>query len=163
MTVKRAVVATMVAALTLLGGANVASAAPRTASVGAPALRLAAGNHPELNGARLQQVGRPEVYLVLDGTRHWIPNPDTYNQLFRDWNGIQQVIDITNIDEGAAITDRAVLMRAPNTAPVYLVSNGVKRWVTSPQAMDKYYLDWNKIQAVPQVVVNSVPTGGNLG
>ena len=32
---------------------------------------------------------------------------------------------------------------------MYLISNGVKRWVTSPAAMDKYYFAWNRVYGVP--------------
>jgi hypothetical protein len=58
------------------------------------------GEHPELNGRRLQGIGQLAEYLVIDGVRRLIPNPDTYTALFRDGNGIQKVIDIDAIDDG---------------------------------------------------------------
>lgn len=120
------------------------------------------GLRPDLNGQRIKGVNDPAVYLVLDGKRRWIPNPATYNSLFRDWTGISQVIDINSIDDGGPITDGAVLARAGNAPAVYLVSNGVRRWIVSPAAFDHYWFDWTKIVSVPNVVINSVPVGANI-
>ncbi|MFF7725306.1 hypothetical protein [Streptomyces sp. NPDC008001] len=120
------------------------------------------GRHPELNGARLKGVNSPAVYLILDGKRHWIPNPATYNNLFRNWNGIQSVIDIGAIDDGGQLSDGAILAKSPGEPAVYLVSNGIKRWITSPAAMDKYYFDWNKIVNISPVALNSIPTGAAI-
>ena len=47
-----------------------------------------AGPRPDLDGLRVQMPNRPEIYLIDQGYRRWIPDPATYNNLFRDWNGI---------------------------------------------------------------------------
>ncbi|MGK5732146.1 hypothetical protein [Streptomyces sp. URMC 124] len=160
----------MAASVSGLAAAPAAQAAPTdTASetvstatahdFGAAQLR---GRHPELNGARLKGVNSPAVYLILDGKRRWIPNPATYNNLFRNWNGIQTVVDIAAIDDGGQLSDGAILAKSPDGPAVYLVSNGVKRWITSPAAMDKYYFDWNKIVSVSPVALNAIPTGAAI-
>jgi hypothetical protein len=112
----------------------------------------------DLNGLRVKLPNRPEIYLVDRGYRRWIPNPFTYNNLFRDWNGIVVDINITDISLGASFTSGAVLVRPDGSAPVYLVDNGVKRWITSPAAMDKYHFNWGRVYVIPPVVVNSIPT-----
>jgi hypothetical protein len=83
-------------------------------------------NRPDLNGYRIRHPNGT-VYLILDGTRRHIPNPDTYNNLFRDWSGIIIDIDIDDVNQGSALTIGAVLARPINGSSVYLVSNGVKR------------------------------------
>jgi hypothetical protein len=45
---------------------------------------------------------------------------------------------------------------------VYLVSNGQKRHVASPAVMDKFWFNWNTIQAVPQNILDALPTGPDL-
>ncbi|MBT2382167.1 hypothetical protein [Streptomyces sp. ISL-11] len=115
-----------------------------------------------MNGQRLKGVNSPAIYLVLDGRRRWIPNPATYNNLFRDWNGIQTVIDIGSIDDGGQLSDGAFLGKAANDPAVYLISNGVKRWITSPAAMDKYHFAWNKIASVNPLALSSIPTGASI-
>src|SRR5262245_24593851 len=83
----------------------------------------------DLAGIRIKSPNAPAIYLIdPDGYRRWIPDPDTYNNLFRDWNGIVVDIDVVSIPEGAPLTSGAVLARPSNAAPVYLVSNGQKRW-----------------------------------
>jgi hypothetical protein len=46
----------------------------------------------DLAGARIAASGNSAIYLVDDdGTARHIPDPTTYNRLFRDWNGVQTV------------------------------------------------------------------------
>lgn len=151
-------------ALALASSAGVATAsaatAPDTASHGSTAKPQR--DRPDLNGRRIKAVDGQAIYLVLDGKRHWIPDPATYNNLFRDWNGIASVLDLGSITEGSALSNGAFLGKTPDHPQVYLFSNGVKRWITSPAAMDKYYFAWNRIQNLPDEAVNSVPSSGNI-
>ncbi|MEU8581970.1 hypothetical protein [Streptomyces abikoensis] len=119
-------------------------------------------DRPDLNGLRIKAVNAPNIYLVLDGKRHWIPNPATYNNLFRDWNGVVSVLDVGGITAGGALSDGAFLGKASGRPEVYLFSNGIKRWITSPAAMDKYYFAWNRIQNLPIEAVNSIPDGPSI-
>ena len=126
--------------------------------------------HPEYNGKRITtdpKIDEGRVYLVLDGVRCWIPNPDTYNNLFRDWNGIEQVLDITDIDRGPDILDGAMLvnqLHGPVGTPLYLIADGTrtKRYIANPATMDAYYFDWGKIVSVPAVVLEVIPQGPDI-
>ncbi|MEV4443177.1 hypothetical protein AB0K09_30070 [Streptomyces sp. NPDC049577] len=149
------------AALTAAPAAVAADDTTRTSAAHGPSAQVLQ-DRPELNGMRVKPVNGPAVYLVLDGRRRWIPNPATYNNLFRDWNGIQSVIDIGSIPDGGALSDGAFLGKAPNAPEVYLISNGVKRWITSPAAMDKYYFAWNKIVNVSPVAIAAIPSGAAI-
>jgi hypothetical protein len=42
---------------------------------------------PDLNGARVKHPLYSSVYLIDRGQKRGIPNPGTYNNLFKDWNG----------------------------------------------------------------------------
>src|ERR1700723_2358646 len=54
-----------------------------------PAAANAPQPHPELAGKRLRLPGEPAIYLIdPEGRRHYVPDPYTYNRMFRDWNGI---------------------------------------------------------------------------
>ncbi|MGW2188495.1 hypothetical protein [Streptomyces sp. NPDC001719] len=118
--------------------------------------------HPELNGRRLKGFDSPAIYLILDGKRRWIPNPNTYNNLFRGWDGVQSVVDINSIDDGGQLSDGAILGKSPNAPEVYLISNGLKRWITSPAAMDKYDFAWNKIVNLSPVAIGAIPNGAPI-
>ncbi|MBF6044507.1 hypothetical protein GO001_04615 [Streptomyces sp. NRRL B-1677] len=157
-----ALVAASVSGLAAAPAAQASGTAQESASAAQSGAAELRGRHPELDGARLKGVNSPAVYLILDGKRRWIPNPATYNNLFRNWNGIQSVVDIGAIDDGGQLSDGAILAKSPSGPAVYLVSNGIKRWITSPAAMDKYYFDWNKIVNVSPVALNAIPTGASI-
>lgn len=121
-----------------------------------------AAPRPDLNGLRVKLPNRPEIYLIDRGYRRWIPNPATYNNLFRDWNGVVVDINIDEIPLGASITSGAILARADGFAPVYLIDQGMKRWITSPAIMDQYYFAWNRVYVLPPATINSIPSGPNI-
>jgi hypothetical protein len=114
----------------------------------------------QVEGARVRQAGTVQIYLIDDaGSKRYIPDPTTYNNLFRDWNGIQDVADVSGIATGPAITSGAYLAWDVAGDPVYLVTNGQKRQVGSPAVMDKFYFNWNAIRQVPQSTLDALPTG----
>lgn len=114
---------------------------------------------PELAGLRLTPLKGGPVYLVNpEGYLQLIPNPQTYNNLFRDWNNIIKA-DLINIAVGSPLTDGAVLAKADNSGAIYLVSNGMKRWINSAATMDKYYFNWDTVLTVPHVLVDFIPSG----
>jgi len=113
----------------------------------------------EYAGLRLKDLTGPAIYLVNpEGYLMLIPDPKTYNNLFRNWDGIQAT-DISNIAKGPALSVDAVLAKADNSDTVYIVSNGVKRGIPSPAVMDKYHFNWERIYVVPHVLIDSIPTG----
>jgi len=117
-------------------------------------------------GMRVQIRGDAAIYLIDDdGTRRHIPDPQTYNNLFRDGNGVQQyfIFSLDNVPIGPDLTSGAYLAwdGTPGDA-VYLVSNGQKRWITSPAVMDKFYFDPAKVQIVPTGLLNLIPSGPAL-
>ncbi|MBL7259426.1 hypothetical protein [Paractinoplanes lichenicola] len=116
--------------------------------------------HTWLSGQRVQAPGGPAIYLVdPEGYRRWIPDPATYDNLFRNWDGVIQDPHLGLIPERDALTSGAFLAIAQPRPQVYLVSNGVKRWITSPAVMDKYNFSWEKIQKVSPLVLDAVPEG----
>jgi hypothetical protein len=118
---------------------------------------------PELNGRLIRLHDQsPPIYLVDEGRKRHVPNPETFNNLFRDWNRLDEVPDLNDIDDGTPISNGAILARAVNTAPVYFIDNGVKRHIASPDTMDRYYFDWNKIRGVDQIMLDNIPTGQTI-
>jgi molybdate-binding protein len=112
----------------------------------------------DLNGHRVKHPSAPQVYLIDSGRRRWIPNPATYNNLFRDWDGI--IVDanlVNSVDAWDDIADGALLARAEGTGEVFFIDNRVKRRIISPAAMDRYYFNWGAIRQVPQIVLDAVP------
>lgn len=121
----------------------------------------AAQPHPELGGLRLRLPQRPEIYLIdPEGFRHWIPDPYTYNRLFRNWSGIYEDPSLFDIADGGPLSHGSTLIRADGTAPVYFVSRHTKRWVTSPAVMNKCNFKWPVGgDVVAPAVADAIPTG----
>jgi hypothetical protein len=116
---------------------------------------------PELHGRRLQATDSPWIYLILDGKRYGIPDDAIYSNVFRNREGIETV-DVSAIANGGTLSTYAKLARSADEPAVYLITNDRKHWITSPQAMDTYNFDWNKIVALPRTVIDSLARGGDL-
>jgi hypothetical protein len=148
------IIRTVVCALAL----SVLPAVPAGASASVQATGVEP--RPDLAGLRVQSPNSAPIYLIdPDGYRRWIPDPATYDSLFRDWGGVVVDLGTNRITEGPALDHGAFLAIAPGTNPVYLVSNGQKRWIVSPATMDKYWFDWAKIREVPGPALDAIPTG----
>jgi len=117
---------------------------------------------PDLNGLRIKSPSSATVYLIDEGRRRAIPNPETYYNLFRDWNKIVVDINVNSITSGPRISNGAILAKSHHGKAVYLIDNGVKRWIRSRQAMDKYYFSWKQIRAVDKILLDFIPNGGTL-
>lgn len=99
------------------------------------------------------------VHIIIDKKAHHILNPDTYNQLFKNWQGIQEV-NSNSVPIGEPITDRAYLATA--TDKVYFVSNGVKRWIMSPIAFNNFNFNWDRIRKVSTAELDKIPDGNHI-
>jgi hypothetical protein len=103
----------------------------------------------DINGLRLQVPASAPIYMVDMGKIRWIPSPQVYDQLFRDSNGIIQDIDTCEIEKGDPIPETAMLFRCIDSPKVFLLDgqfpHQTKRWITSPDVMNRYNFDWNKI------------------
>jgi hypothetical protein len=117
---------------------------------------------PDLAGVRIKS-NDPKIYLINpEGILQWIPDSMTYNNLFLDFNGV--VLDINlngNFIIGEPLTSGAILVRGDRTPWVYFLSNNIRRWITSPRAMDKWHLNPSKVYIVPPILVFSIPENPN--
>jgi len=133
-----------------------------SAAVGTAQVGVTPEPMPQLNGLQLQLPGAAPVYLVLNGFRCWIPDPTTYGNLFVPGATIVQDINIGVVSEGPALSSGAVLAQGSASPQVYLVTNGVKMWIPSPAIFNRYQFNSAAIQVVPQIIIDSIPTGPNV-
>ena len=157
----------------------VAQTAPTAPTATGTVAQQAPKNDPDLNGRRFldDQTGR--VYVVIDGDAHWVPDPWTYNSLFRDWRGVEKVESIYTVPGvppvGDPIPHGAVLAKSWDDTPVYLITDGAgpstpgesfsvlnKRWIMTPAAMDKYHFAWSRVVVVPEIIIQAISAGANI-
>ena len=132
------------------------------AAVGTKQIGVTPAPAPELNGLLLQLPGQPKVYLVLNGFRRWVPDPGTFNSLFVQGARVIQDIGIGAISEGDPLTSGAVLLKGNSAPNTYLVTNGVKMWIPSPDIFQTYQFNSGAVVTVPQIVADFIPSGPNV-
>ncbi len=126
--------------------------------------------HPEFAGQLLMKLGDQTHATFLvddDGSRRWIPNYETYKNLFGEWEegkNVQEVVDIEAIDRGTDISDGAILVRdeSLDPTPVYLIDNGKKRWVKSMAVMDKFHFVLQNSIPIPHIVLDYIQSGPQI-
>jgi hypothetical protein len=99
------------------------------------------------------------VYVIERGKKRWIPNPRTYNNLFKNWNGIHVSLYVADIPTGRPIQNGALLFKSGAHPAVYITDHGKKRHIINPNVFNKYHFAWNKICKYPHVIVTSIPNG----
>jgi hypothetical protein len=100
-----------------------------------------------------------DVYIVdRDGYRRRIADQETYNRLFRDWSHIIE----TNVDHIAStepIGPGTVLVRGDESERIYIVDRGLRRAISGPSVMDKYWFKWERVSLMNQAVLESIVLG----
>jgi hypothetical protein len=118
-------------------------------------LRIA---RPDLNGIRIQQAGSSAIYLVDRGQKRHIPDPQTFNNLFKNWSH-HEVLDIDSIETGIPLPSGAILAAPIGEGTVYLLDGGCKRHVTGPAVMTKYNFNWDRVYKLPPISLANIPLG----
>jgi hypothetical protein len=115
------------------------------------------------NGLRLRSPESAPIFIVFDGSLHWIPNPTTYNNLFKDWNGILSIENLgAKIGQGPNISEDAMLAEQNEGGKVFLITNDVKHWIVNPNVFDRYNFNWGRVRHLPATILESIPSGSNL-
>jgi hypothetical protein len=126
-------------------------------------LHIAGVPRPELAGLKVRITGEAPIYVIdRKGFRRAIPFPLTFINLFQDvavYQGVLVSEAVAQIAEGPALDDGALLVRGACSEDIYLLDRGKKRLISSPEIMDKYDFNEYSIIAVPQILIDAVPTG----
>ncbi|SFI44104.1 hypothetical protein SAMN04515618_12434 [Collimonas sp. OK307] len=120
-------------------------------------------NWAQYDGERVIASNGGAIYLVKNGQLQWIPDPTTYNNLFVSWNGVV-VSDylINNIPHGPTLTTGAILAKG-SSATVYLITNNQKQGIPDMATFNKFYFNSKTIVTLPQIVIDFLLTGPNVG
>ncbi|MBZ5524073.1 MAG: hypothetical protein LAP21_17700 [Acidobacteriia bacterium] len=118
--------------------------------------------HSELSGSKVRIPGLDTLYVIdRRGYRRRIPFPLTFVNLFKDsaFHGMLVSSAVAGITEGPALDDDALLLRGTASEHVYLLDGGRKRLIGGRRVMEKYGFNEAAVVAVPQAIVDAVPTG----
>ena len=149
----------VVNAMQLVDGADIAVDTEKFAiDIGLAETSFSASNRPDLNGLRVQLPGSPAIYLIDRGQKRYIPDPATFNNLFKNWSHYQD-LDVDSIETGQPISVGAILAAPVGSGTIYLLDCGVKRHITAPSVMNKYNFNWDRVYKLPPIAIDNIPTG----
>ena len=105
----------------------------------------------------------------MSGRKCCIPNMDTLNGIFasRDIHDGTSLVGslwtqlVDQMPAGPDITDGAQLIKADNSAAVFLLTNRRKYGITSEEQFEECNFGWKKIHTYPAIVIDAIPDGGN--
>jgi len=115
------------------------------------------------NGWRIRDGRSGRIFLVLDGGLRYILNSMIYEHLFVDWTGIHEVRHLGEGYKSGPMIDWPVyLAKGTSDGKVFLLIDGMKRWITSPAVFNAYGFSWEKIRTEAADSLNRMPTGAPL-
>jgi len=102
----------------------------------------------------------PAVYFMDSGYKHWISNPGIFSDWGFRWDQVRNYSDdlVNAIWNGASMT---TLLKGSGSA-IYLIENGYKHWIPSPDVFNRWSLNWSDIRSYSDLLVNNVYTGAPL-
>lgn len=112
-----------------------------------------------LEGRLVKIINQPAIWLILDGKRRHIPNPTSFNAIFKNWNTILTRFpqELSIIPTGPPLLN-ARLIKGSGPA-VYLTVDLSKRHIANPRTFNHFNFSWNKIINVSNAVISNLPTG----
>jgi hypothetical protein len=111
------------------------------------------------DGALLRDRLAPEVYVYQGGAPFHIPDPNVLEQ-FGGWDPVQVVPGGSLMRFTQPPVD-GTLLRELSDGRVFRVENGTKRWVTSPNELQKWG-GFPSVRLVPDGALAALPDGPNL-
>lgn len=115
------------------------------------------------NGALIKGSG-PEVYVIEYGVKRWIPNPETFKNLFYDAGRIKKVTDdaLKSFPNGRKIDNDfsdGALIKSDKSPKVYLYDNGSLRWIANPFIFNSNNFSWENIIIVSDSMLGAKSKG----
>lgn len=120
------------------------------------------GTYPD--GTLLKASG-PQVDMMQNHQRRWIPDPATFNYMGLDWNAIQTIPDAqwATIPAGPQFPSRADGTLLQGSQPnVYVMQNGQRHWIPDPATFSALGYSWSDIQVVADADLNVIPLGAQV-
>ena len=115
--------------------------------------------HTELNGSIYFMKNNPQIYWIDRGLARHIADEDTYHGVFGSSPNKMEKDDLlSEVLAGPDLSNGATLVRAGNSAAIYLVESNSKRLITSELIKAKYNLNGN-VHSIPPGVLANIANG----
>lgn len=110
------------------------------------------------NGIVVKCKSEDPVYFIQNGSRHRVPNPKVFNDLFINWKTIK-ILDKKDIDKiplGIELSTDSCLIRVKGADPIYLYSNGTKSHVRCMKDVKDANLNLDKCHYISQSEMDNI-------
>lgn len=118
--------------------------------------------------ADLIQGSGPEIYVLENGLKRWIPDPGTFEYFRYKWNNVKHISDnlLNSYAQGEDLDKyddypEGTLLRGAGPE-VYLIELGKRRWIPNPAVFGGNGLGWRYVYDIDQDKLKRIPQGGNL-
>lgn len=125
-------------------------------------------------GALLKSMTGNDVYVIKDGKKEKIQDPETFNKRGYKWDQIKSVSqeDLSSIPDFTSTTQQPTiapalpqgivpgsLVKSPNSPTVYFITpTGAKKPILNIKVFNAYNNKWDNVKTVSQDEINSSPT-----
>lgn len=130
-------------------------------AVAAEALLGKAVDWKQYDGLRVTSHTSGAVYLVMWGQLHWIPDPATFNSVFKDWNGIvnsDYIVD--NMPKALSLAPGSFIAISGASPAWYFVTLGKKLHIPDPATVNRF--NFRSPISLPHLALDYIPTGPNV-
>jgi len=119
----------------------------------------------DLDGRRLIQPGKPDVWLMFHGRRHRVVSPAVYDALWSEVEGLTPSDDVPEIAMGPELNEGTCLIRAEGALPIHLLTGfpAVRRlFIPTWESLLEFGFDETKVKTVPALVLEAIASGPDL-
>jgi len=136
-----------------------------------------------IDGTLIRLKGSPEVYVIKDGEKCHIPDPETFNKYGYRWDKVIDVdqTEFNNYPTGAPVqsvkqqtaqksstttTSSSImegsLIRLQGRPEVYVILGGKKCYIPDPETFNAKGYRWDRVKDINSDAFNKIPTGSPL-
>lgn len=127
----------------------------------AQALMATVVDWAKYDGMRVSSSSGPEIYLAMWGALHYIPNPATFESVFRDWSGVvRNDYLVDTMPRSSSLSDGSFIASAAGARAQYFVTLRNKLWIPDPATVARF--NFAPPVSLPPLALALIPTGPNV-
>lgn len=111
-----------------------------------------------VNGDIVKSPDDPRVYIMVNNKLHWIASEDVFLALYGSWSVVEDVdarlIAAYELGSEIATSDMhpdGTLVKVADDPKVYMIENGLYRWVETEEAFNRLGYRWDRIFTVASI------------
>jgi hypothetical protein len=120
----------------------------------------------DLDGMRLVEPGKPDVWLMFHGKRHRVVSAEVYDALFSDVEALIFNDDVQSITMGPELAPGTCLVRPKGLSSIFLVTGRgslvEKYYIPTYESFITFGFNMDTVVDVPPILLDAVALSGEL-